>query len=257
MNLSFQLYSAREHPPWSTVLETLAGFGYQQVEGFGALFDDPTIDPVSLPAELARVDLSMPSAHIAVDMLEARPADAVALAQSLGVRLIVAPFLAPEQRPEDAKGWRAFARRLDAIGKRLAADGMAFAWHNHEFELQACADGTVPLAVILEDAPAVGWEADLAWVVRGGADPARWVADHDERIVAVHLKDIAPSDECLDEDGWADVGQGTMDWQGLVDQLRASDRDRLWIVEHDKPSDVVRFARRSKQAFDTFTGKPS
>lgn len=255
MNLSFQLYSAREYPPWATLFETLSELGYQHVEGFGALYGEPVLaSAATLSSELAAQGLTMPSTHLALDLLESRPAEAVALARSLGVESIVGPFLMPDERPADAAGWRAFAGRLAAIGKRLDADGIGFAWHNHDFELQACSDGTVPLAVILEDATDIGWEADLAWVVRGDADPERWLAEYGERVVAVHLKDIAPAGECQDEDGWADVGHGTMDWQVLIDILRSSDQPRQWIVEHDKPSDVVRFARRSRAAFDRFTG---
>ena len=33
--LSFQLYSARNHPPMSATLEILANTGYKEVEGFG------------------------------------------------------------------------------------------------------------------------------------------------------------------------------------------------------------------------------
>ena len=62
---------------------------------------------------------------------------------------------------------------------------------------------------------------DVAWVVRGGADPLPWIDRHGKRIVAVHVKDIAKPGEGKDEDGWSDVGHGTMDWAGLLKALRA------------------------------------
>ena len=61
---------------------------------------------------------------------------------------------------------------------------------------------------------------DVAWVIRGGADPLKWIADYGQRITAVHVKDIAPAGENANEDGWADVGHGTVDWRGLIKALK-------------------------------------
>ena len=51
-------------------------------------------------------------------------------------------------------------------------------------------------------------------MIRGGADPLEWMRPYGNRITAVHVKDIAPAGESADEDGWADVGHGTVDWNG-------------------------------------------
>ena len=64
---------------------------------------------------------------------------------------------------------------------------------------------------------------DVAWVVRGGTDPLPWIEKHGKRIVAIHVKDIAKPGEGLDEDGWSDVGHGTIDWAGLIKALRSSE----------------------------------
>ena len=65
-----------------------------------------------------------------------------------------------------------------------------------------------------------------------------------DRITSVHVKDIAPKGECADEDGWADVGQGTVNWAAAFKALKSS-RTLHYIMEHDNPKDVVRFAQRS------------
>jgi hypothetical protein len=100
-------------------------------------------------------------------------------------------------------------------------------------------------AAALEAAPEIEWEADIAWIIRGGADPIDWIARHGDRITAVHVKDIAPDGEAADEDGWADVGHGTVDWPGLFKQLAVHSPVKLFIMEHDNPSDAKRFATRS------------
>ncbi|MCV0429614.1 MAG: sugar phosphate isomerase/epimerase, partial [Roseibium sp.] len=78
-----------------------------------------------------------------------------------------------------------------------------------------------------------------------------WIERYGDRITAAHVKDIAPEGECLDEDGWADVGHGVMDWKGLMAALRNIGVD-LFVLEHDKPSDFDRFATRSIEAFRTY-----
>jgi sugar phosphate isomerase/epimerase len=84
-------------------------------------------------------------------------------------------------------------------------------------------------------------------VVRGGADPAAWIARYAPRITAAHLKDIAPAGQNAGEDGWADLGAGTVPWTALMAELRQTPCD-VFIVEHDNPSDHARFARQSLQA---------
>jgi sugar phosphate isomerase/epimerase len=187
----------------------------------------------------------MPTAHFALDQQETDFDGVRRIADALGVRTVICPFLMPDQRPSDAAGWRAFGERLDRLGEQAEKAGYGFAWHNHDFEFKALPDGSVPQELILGAAPGIGWEIDVAWVVRGGADPLDWIDRHGPRISVVHVKDIAPAGENRDEDGWADVGHGTVDWRTIMTALREKTPARVFVMEHDKPSDVERFARRS------------
>jgi len=243
MDLSFQLYSARNATPWEGVVKTLADLGYAQVEGFGGNYEDAA----GFRALLDQNGLSMPSGHFSVDMLENEPEKALAIAKTLGITRIYCPYLDAADRPGDAAGWAAFAGRLEAIGEVMRAGGVAFGWHNHDFEFVACEDGTIPMQAILDGAPNIDWEADIAWIIRGGADPFDWINANKGRITAAHVKDIAPAGECEDEDGWSDVGHGTVDWAALIEALKAADVD-LFVMEHDNPSDATRFATRSIEA---------
>lgn len=250
--LSFQLYSARNHRPWRDVFERLTALGYTGVEGYSALYDEPS----ALVDALADAGLQMPSAHFALAALEDDPEATCDLARALGCRTIYGPYLEVGERPTDLASWRAFAARLKRVGERTRGEGFGFGWHNHDFELVPLADGTVPLDVIFEEAPDVGWEADLAWIVRADADPLAWVRSHGERATSIHLKDVAPAGECADEGGWADFGHGTMDWETLVRELRAGEVERYWIVEHDEPSDLGRFASRAMATWRALVGTP-
>lgn len=240
---SYQLYSSRNFPPLADTLTMLAGLGYQDVEGFGGLYaDDAKL--AEMAAGLKATGLKMPTAHFGIDMLEGDPARVLTIARTLGIKRIYCPHLMPDQRPTDGPGWRAFGARLEAAGRPFKAAGIGFGWHNHDFEFVATPDGAIPQAEILAGGPSLEWEMDVAWVIRGGADPVQWIRRYGPRITAAHVKDIAPAGENLDEDGWADVGHGTVDWASMMAALRAVGCQHF-VMEHDNPSDHARFAKRS------------
>ncbi len=240
MNLSYQLYSSRSETDLNAVLAHLAATGYTQVEGFGGVFGDPA----GLRKEMDRLGLAMPSAHFGLDMLESNLDKALSVAMTLGIDTLYAPHIAEDDRPVDVAGWQAFADRLGAIGAKVRAAGFSFGWHNHDFEFVALEDGSTPMEIILERVPELEWEADIAWVVRGKADAVAWIEKYASRITSVHIKDIAPEGENTDEDGWADVGEGTVPWAELLTTLSAAPV-RTFVMEHDKPADTRRFAERS------------
>ncbi len=249
MDFSFQLYSARNFTPWADVLSMIASLGYTQVEGFGGVYEDAS----GFRDMLDQNGLSMPTGHFfPLGSFEEAFDTSMAAAKVLGMKKVFCP--APEDMFREgapAAEWMAFARRLEDAGKRVRDAGLAFGWHNHHWEFMPSQDGALPMDIILEHAPSIEWEMDVAWVVRGGGDPMEWIKAHANRITAAHVKDIAPQGECEDEDGWADVGHGTMDWPALMTALRGVGCD-IFVAEHDNPSDAARFAKRSIQNFKTY-----
>jgi len=237
---SYQLYSSRNFLPWKDTFALLNKLGYSQVEGFGALYEDAQ----QVRADLDAANLSMPTGHFSIDQLEQRPAEVVGLAETLGIHYVFCPYLAVEDRPADAQGYAEFAHRLLKLKEYLTDKGLGFGWHNHDFEFIPLADGSIPMQVVFDTAPELEWEADIAWIVRGGGDPMDWIAREGARIKSVHIKDIAATGECEDEDGWADVGHGSMDWQALIGALKETPAE-YWVMEHDNPSSAERFATRS------------
>jgi sugar phosphate isomerase/epimerase len=245
MDIGFQLYSARNYP-LSDVLRTISRLGYKQAEGYGTIY----ADPAALRAELDANGLSMPTAHVSLDDLK-QPDRTMKLAETLGIEVIVCPWLHPAERPGDAGGWQRFGEQLNAVARPYTEAGLTFGYHNHDFEF-AQYGGRYAMDLLLEAAPEVSVEADVAWIARGKADPKAWLEQFGERIIAVHVKDIAPPGENTDEDGWADVGQGVLPWPELFRVARESTRAQYFIAEHDNPSDVERFASRSIAAIKGF-----
>jgi len=88
-------------------------------------------------------------------------------------------------------------------------------------------------------------------VVKGNSDPLGWISEYGNRLCAVHLKDIALHGKNADEDGWADVGHGIIDWPKMYQSLEKTPAS-WFILEHDNPNDLDRFARRSMETVRTF-----
>jgi sugar phosphate isomerase/epimerase len=248
MTWSFQLYSARKFQPWPEVLDLLADAGYGGTEGFPGIYEDPA----AFRRELDRAGLSMLTGHFDLKMLEGDFDAALTIAKTLGMEMMVCSFLPPEMRPTDVAGWRDFGARLAKIGEAARDADLGFGWHNHDYELRPLPDGAVPLQLLLDAAPEIGWEIDVAWIVRAGGDPIEWIMDHDSRITAVHLKDVAREGENIDEDGWADLGDGTVDWPKLMKLLHDKTSAEYYVIEHDNPRDLERCVRRSLEAAEKY-----
>ena len=248
MDVSFQLYSARNFTPWDSLLGRLSNLGYTQVEGFGGNYEDAA----AFKALLDKHGLSMPSGHFfPLEQFEDDLDTVLETAKTLGMARLFCPALPPEQRVTDPAAWGDVGGRLETIGARVRDAGLRFGWHNHDFEFVACSNGRLPMDILLESAPSIEWEADIAWIVRGGQDPLAWIDRYAACITTAHVKDIAPKGECIDEDGWADVGYGVMDWKSIMASLRGAGVD-LFVMEHDNPSDFERFASRSIESFQRF-----
>lgn len=242
-HLSYQLYSSRNFGPISDTLKMIGGLGYRQVEGYGGLFQ--TLDALdALKDDLAANDLHMASGHFGLEMVRDEPDRVIQIAEALNIGAIFVPAVGPEERTKDAAGWRALGETLARIGAPIWASGRTFGWHNHDFEFQATPSGEMPLDLILGADDRLALELDVAWVVRGGQDPLAWIEKYKTRLAAAHVKDIAPAGACADEDGWADVGTGTMDWPAIMAALRSAGTE-IFVLEHDNPSDDRRFAQRS------------
>ncbi|MGZ9809011.1 sugar phosphate isomerase/epimerase family protein [Pseudoroseicyclus sp. H15] len=239
MGISYQLFCSRNFGPLPATLAMLRDAGFTEVEGYGGLFSD--ID--ALKAALAETGMRMSTAHIAVPDLESDPDKFVALAKELNMQAVYGPYLMPEDRPTDAEGWRAFGQRLAKAGKPFMDAGITFGWHNHDFELVDLGGGVTPLDCIMES-DGLSLELDLGWVTRAGASPEATIARFPGRISAVHVKDIAAAGENADEDGWADLGHGVVDYTKIMPAVRAAGIDHF-VLEHDNPSDDKRFATRS------------
>lgn len=237
--ISIQLYSLRDHADLDRQLDAVAEIGYRHVETVGGHLADARGTRAKLDAR----GLSAPTGHVGMADLRSRLDWVADQARIVGIEELFMPAVPPEERDLPADRWRAVGGELAGMAEKLAMQDITLGYHNHNWELKPYPDGSRPLEHLFEGAGRrLTWEADIAWLVRGGVEPVDWLERYRDRLTAVHVKDIAPEGRNLDEDGWADIGQGVLDWRRLWQESRA--RGARWMVlEHDKPKDAVAFAR--------------
>ncbi len=243
--LSVQLYSLRNCGPLSHQLDLVRKAGLDAVELTSSNYKDIG----ETRRLLEQHGLTAPSGHVGIERLRDEFAATVATARGFGVELLVLWGFPDEELWPDPEGWTKAGRALGAFSRRLADHGLRFAFHNHDWELIRFADGGVALDRLFDAARGtpLEWQADPAWLARGGADAGDWFERRGAILRSVHVKDLASPGTALDEDGWADLGQGRLDWTSWWPKLEARGVD-LFVLEHDDPSDAERFLRVSASA---------
>lgn len=239
--IAVQMYTLRHlTDPLDQVLAQVAAIGYRGIEALG----DHGMSAEAFRDLLNKHGLQAVSTHVQLQALEENLESIMAFHQAIGNSVLTIP-VPPKERPTDAASWQALGRRLDKLGEQVTRNGMQLLYHNHAWEMELF-DGKRALDWMMESAdPAhLQWEPDLAWVVRGGADPLELLARYTGRCPRIHAKDLAPEGQGEAEKGFADVGHGTLDWAALLPATKAAGGE-WYIVEHDWPSDPLRTARRS------------
>jgi sugar phosphate isomerase/epimerase len=213
---------------WGT-LARLAQLGFQGVEGDcvrGAdlaasrenrrRLDDLGLAAIALTCSLHR---------------EAELASTIEHAEALGAPFVVTywgPAESEEQLRRDAGVYQRMA-------VQCAAAGVQYCYHHHdqEFTHRYGEKGRrYALEILLEHAPQLAVELDLAWCRVGGVDPVRLLAQLAGRVPIVHLKDATD----VNLGGrFCTLGNGVVDvWNGLRAAVAHGAR---WVVyEQDRPA---------------------
>lgn len=240
--LSIQLYSLRQLGDLDAQLSAAAQAGFTHVETIGSHL----VDPKALKSGLDRLGLSAPSGHIGMPALRSDISRIADAADEVGIETLFMPAFPEDERAGNADSWRRAGSELGEMAETLQKRGISLGYHNHHWELTPFADGTLPLDCLFEAARSspLAWQADIAWLARGGADPKTWLSKYRDILISAHVKDQAPAGENHDEDGWCDVGAGILDWRDLWAAAVGSGA-AIMVVEHDNPKDPQGFAIRS------------
>ncbi|HLM13876.1 MAG TPA: sugar phosphate isomerase/epimerase [Reyranella sp.] len=237
-----QLYTVRD--PLGADLEgtlrRVAAIGYREVELAGL----PGVTAQDMRASLKRHGLDAPSMHASYDRLQ-RGFDAVLEeARILGANYLVCPSVDAEER-KTAEDWKGVCQTLNRIGQVVRSHGLVLAYHNHDFEFVPFADGTTPFHLLMTetDPRDVKIELDVYWVAKAGLDPVRQLRDSQDRILLVHLKDLARDGSTVE------VGEGTLEFERIVRAALAVGVKHLF-VEQDTSADPLASIGTSLRFFE-------
>jgi len=228
--IGLQLYTVRTEMERDVpgTLARVASIGYTEME-FAGYFNR---SPSEIRDLLRQNNLTAPSTHLALDVIEANPQKTFNDAKTIGHEWITVPSLPGLATVND---WKAMAQRFNRVGTSAKAAGLRFAFHNHNAEFRKIGD-VVPYDILVKetDPALVSFEMDLYWAVNAGVDPLDYFARFPGRFRMVHVKDsMGPPDHKM-----TDVGAGTIDFKRIFAQ---SDKAGIehYFVEHDQPANPM------------------
>ena len=140
----------------------------------------------------------------------------------------------PDNRRQNAAGWKQVAASLDKIGAACAARGITFSYHNHAFEFETF-DGQTGMDILFgqTNPQHVKAELDLFWVKKGGQDPVAYIHQFGKRAHLLHLKDMADGPD----QKFAPVGSGTFDFKSIIAAGQKAGT-QWYVVEQDNCYDT-------------------
>ena len=159
-------------------------------------------------------------------------------ARRLGTSMIRIGMM-PMSALRSQESFDAFAAEADGYAQRLAAEGISLSYHNHHVEF-AKLGGEMLLDQLRRKAPHLRYEIDCHWVQRGGRDPERTLKDFRIAMPPAEVLDPTSPDREAFGRYWqgeivqfAEVGEGTLDWEPVIEQALASGAQHL-LIEQDR-----------------------
>jgi len=220
--VSVQLYSVRDAiaDDLPGAVERLAEIGFTNVEpyGFAERVDE-------YERAFAASGISAPSGHAPV--IDSDDPDLYFdAAVRLGIGTVIDPFV-PTERWQSADEIAKTADRVNALAARAATFGLAFGYHNHNWELANRVDGRPALLSFVDRIDdAVVLEIDTFWASVGGVDTPALLRSLGDRVKFVHVKDGALSDDTSLQQP---AGKGAVDVAGIL----AAAPQAVRVVEFD------------------------
>ncbi len=222
MKFAVQLYSLRRD--YETPEEFLALFkkvkalGFDGVEfaGFNGL------EPEVIKAALDDAGLIAVGCHSGTDTFDGEEniAKAIKIAKALGMSAYGTGGAAHGTQ-EDIDRLRRIYSAANAAGEK---EGVKFYYHNHTEEFKLEFDGKLCEDVIGESAYL---QIDTYWSFHAGVDNYKYITEHKDRIVHIHIKDG------IDGHPMA-LGEGNCDLKAVIQASK--DIGLEWIVlENDDP----------------------
>jgi sugar phosphate isomerase/epimerase len=157
----------------------------------------------------------------------------IADAKSFGVKHVVcsSPMPSPEKQKLtwseqmaaiDLSDWKMNVELFNEFGKKVTAAGMVFGYHNHDAEFKKY-DGKSAFDYIFEntDPEHVKVQLDIGWVTVAQEDPIAILNKYKDRVISVHVKDIARRGADGKNPTSVALGEGVTDWKKVLSTAHA------------------------------------
>jgi len=228
------IFGARGGQDFSGVLKEIAEAGYAGIEG------GTSPEPAKMKKLLDDFGLKLAGVHTGYGSFD-NLNETIAYLKAMKSNLYMISGVG-----DTSKGISAYedtAKVFNEVGRKCYDNGIKFCYHNHSWEFQKY-DGVIALDRLYEltDPKYVHLCVDVYWVQHGGESPVEFLKKNLDRVATVHLKDMFP------DKGFAEIGQGIIDFPGIMKVL-AEKKDLEWvIVEQDNtkrtPQESVTISRK-------------
>jgi sugar phosphate isomerase/epimerase len=185
-------------------------------------------DPAELGKLMRGIGFNLVSTHAGAGDIAKNGAKIIADAKTLGLKYVVcsSPGVSPEKeklsweermKAVDMKDWQWNADLFNKFGKEVSAAGMKFGYHNHSAEFRLH-EGKPILEWLFDttDKEHVHSELDIGWAVVAGVDPVPFLDKYKDRVIAVHVKDVAKRVSKDKDPSSVALGEGTIDWKKVL-----------------------------------------
>ena len=229
MKLGAQLYSVRNlvQTPADirATLARLADMGYENVQLSGA----GPIDPNELKSIVDDTGMKIVCTHVAYKDIVNDTGRVIRDHKIFGCPVIGLGSMPLEYRGS-AAGMEQFFEDIAPAVKKIQDAGLAFAYHNHDFEFQPLPDSDqIVFDVMLERFPDWNFILDTYWVEFAGRSAIEYIKKvGGSRLPNIHFKDMA-NDE---KRSICPCGEGTLDFKAIFEVCREIGVENV-LVEQD------------------------
>ena len=221
MKLAVQLYTLREDysngEEFLEILEKVKEIGFDGVEfaGYAGL------EPEVIKAKLDELGLVAVGCHMRIENYEGEKLEeSIKLGKALGMKYMGVGGADHSTKEEVDKLVDVFSK----ANERGKDEGIKLYYHNHTEEFENEIDGKLIMDRIAEGAYL---EIDTYWSYCGGADNYKYITEHKDDIILLHVKDG------IDRHPMA-LGEGNNDLLSVF--KAAKDSGMEWLVlENDDP----------------------
>ena len=189
MKLGAQLFSLRNFIKTPedilTTFEKIKAMGFENVQFSGG----GPIDAHELKAISEKTGLPIVCTHSAFDRI-LNDTDALIEEHKIFGCPVIGLGSMPAQFRTGKEGAEAFIKEFNEVSKKIAAAGMKFGYHNHDFEFERV-DGRLIMDMLIEDTvPEFGFILDTFWLQSGGVSPMDYIKRVEGRMKVCHFKDM-------------------------------------------------------------------